>query len=124
MPVSNETAAATVHRYLELVASGTAAQIIELYADDATVEDPVGSPVLTGREAIEAFYASFAAMPKTTRLLTLRTAGGEAAFHFEIATDTGSGTATMAPLEVMTFDDDGRITTMRAWWSDADLGFA
>lgn len=124
MPVSNETAAATVKRYLELVASGTAAEIVALYADDATVEDPVGSPVTAGRAAIEAFYATFAEMPKTTELLTLRTCGGEAAFHFRIVTDTGGGTATMAPLEVMTFDDDGRIASMRAWWSDDDLAFA
>lgn len=124
MPVSNETAAASVKRYLELVASGTAGEIADLYADDATVEDPVGSPALVGREAIEAFYASFATMPKTTELLTLRTSGGQAAFHFEIVTDTGGGKATMAPLEVMTFDEDGQITTMRAWWSDGDLSFS
>lgn len=124
MPVSNDTAAATVKRYLELVAHGTAAEVVELYAADATLEDPVGSPVRAGREAIQAFYESFAAMSKTTELLTLRTSGGEAAFHFQIATDTGAGIATMAPLEVMTFDDDGKIATMRAWWSDADLTFA
>ena len=31
-----------VNRYLELVANGTADEIAGLYADDATVEDPVG----------------------------------------------------------------------------------
>lgn len=123
MPVSNDVAAATVNRYLELVANGTAGEIAALYAADATIEDPVGSPVTAGREAIEAFYATFASMPKTTELLTLRTCGGEAAFHFEIVTDTGAGKAVMAPLEVMTFDDDGLIVSMRAWWSDGDLSF-
>ena len=33
----------TVNRYISLVAKGTADDIVELYADDATVEDPVGA---------------------------------------------------------------------------------
>ena len=30
--------------------------IVNLYAEDATVEDPVGSPVTSGRKAIAEFY--------------------------------------------------------------------
>jgi steroid delta-isomerase len=56
-----------------------------------------------------------------TRLFTIRTAAGEAAFHFEVKTITDDATFTMAPIEVMTFDEDGRITSMRAWWSDTDM---
>lgn len=123
MPVTDITAAATVNRYLELVANGTAAEIAALYADDARLEDPVGSEALVGRTAIQAFYATIEPMQITTELLTLRTSGGEAAFHFRIVTDTGAGKAVMAPLEMMTFDEAGRITAMRAWWSDADLTF-
>lgn len=33
-----------------------AGRVVALFADDATVEDPVGSPVVAGREAILAFY--------------------------------------------------------------------
>lgn len=35
----------TVHRYIELVAKGGADDLVELYADDATVEGPVGGEV-------------------------------------------------------------------------------
>ena len=124
MPLSNDAVRAGVERYLDLVATGTADQIAELYAEDATLEDPVGSPVLQGREAIREFYGTFASMSKTTELLTIRTCGGEAAFGFRIATDTGGGVATMEPLEVMVFDEEGRIASMRAWWSEADLTIA
>ncbi len=123
MPVTPETAAANVRRYLDLVASGSADEIAALYAPDAVLEDPVGAEPLRGREAIHAFYSTIEAMEMTTDLLTLRTCAGEAAFHFEVVTDTGAGKARMSPIEVMTFDDDGLITTMRAWWSDADLTF-
>jgi len=124
MTLSNDAAAAAVHRYLALVASGTSAEIAALYAEDATLEDPVGSAAVVGREAIEAFYATIEDLAMTTALHTIRTCAGEAAFHFRVETDTGAGVATMEPLEVMTFSEDGLITSMRAWWSDADLSFA
>ncbi|CAN5364871.1 nuclear transport factor 2 family protein [soil metagenome] len=124
MTLSNDAAAATVTRYLELVAHGSADEIAAMYTEDATLEDPVGSDVRTGRDAIRAFYATFEELAKTTELHTLRTCAGEAAFYFRVSTDTGAGTATMEPLEVMTFSEDGLITSMRAWWSDSDLSFA
>ncbi|MBU1802001.1 MAG: nuclear transport factor 2 family protein [Actinobacteria bacterium] len=123
MTLSNDAAVAAVNRYLSLVATGTADDVAALYAEDATLEDPVGSDVLTGREAIRAFYATIASLAKSTLLHTVRASGGEAAFHFRIETDTGAGVATMEPLELMTFSDDGLITSMRAWWSDTDLTF-
>ncbi|MCW2815119.1 MAG: nuclear transport factor 2 [Nocardioides sp.] len=122
MTLSNDDVAAGVQRYLDTVATGTAADVTALYAADATVEDPVGSDPLQGHEAIRAFYATFEALAKTTELVTVRTCAGQAAFHFEIVVDLGGGaTSTMAPLEVMTFDDDGLITSMRAFWSESDL---
>ncbi|WP_323792092.1 nuclear transport factor 2 family protein [Nocardioides sp.] len=123
MTLSNDAAAAAVNRYLALVSDGTADEIAALYAEDATLEDPVGSAVLTGRDAIRAFYGALEGLSITTSLITLRTCAGEAAFHFRVETDTGAGVATMEPLEVMTFASDGKIASMRAWWSDADLVF-
>jgi len=41
----------TVNRYIELIAKGSADDLVELYADDATVEDPVGGEVHIGRQA-------------------------------------------------------------------------
>lgn len=121
MVASNEVIRTNVQRYLDLVATGTAEEIVELFAPDATLEDPVGSEPKVGREAILEFYASFAQLKKETRLVTLRACAGHAAFHFEIVTDAGEMKYRMAPLEVMTFDDDGRVTSMRAFWSDEDL---
>ena len=39
---NTEANAKTVNRYLELLAKGQADAIADLYATDATVEDPVG----------------------------------------------------------------------------------
>ncbi len=125
MTLSNEAVVAGVQRYLDTVATGSAADVRALYAADATVEDPVGGEPIRGHEAIEAFYATFASLPKTTELVTVRACAGQAAFHFSITVDLGGGaTSTMAPLEVMTFDDDGLITSMRAFWAESDLVIA
>jgi steroid delta-isomerase len=121
MAASKERISEVVDEYVRLVATGTAAEIVALYADGATVEDPVGAEPLVGLEAISAFYGGLEGLDRRTRLFTLRVAGGEAAFHFEIVTSVGTATYTLAPLEVMTFDDDGKITSMRAWWSDDDM---
>ena len=55
---SAEHIAETVNRYISLVAKGTADDLVELYADDATVEDPVGGEVQIGRQAIHGFYSA------------------------------------------------------------------
>ncbi len=121
MAASKERIREVVDEYVRLVGTGTAAEIVALYAEDATIEDPVGSDVLTGPEAITAFYAGLEDLEQKTRLLALRVAGGEAAFHFEVQTFAEGLTYTLSPFDVMTFDDQGRITSMRAYWGDDDL---
>ena len=65
--VSAEDIASAVKRYLELVATGTADEIVGLYADDATVEDPVGGgEVHIGRHAIHGFYKHNENLPRAT----------------------------------------------------------
>ncbi|CAB4706126.1 MAG: steroid delta-isomerase [Actinobacteria bacterium] len=121
MAASNERIREVIERYVALVATGTAAEIQALYADGATVEDPVGSDVLTTPEQILAFYATLEGLDQKTRLIEARIAGGEAAFHFEVATSAGDLTYTLAPFDVMTFDDDAKITSMRAFWGESDM---
>ncbi|EME15500.1 nuclear transport factor 2 family protein [Rhodococcus triatomae] len=111
----------TVTRYLDAIASGGSADIVALYADDATVEDPAGTEPKTGRDQIAAFYAALDNVRNTTELLTVRVAGNVAAFHFRVVTETGDKTVTIDPIDVMTFDDQARITSMRAIWAPADV---
>ena len=66
-------------RYVQLMCDSDADGIMELYADGATVEDPVGGQALQGREALHGFYA--AASPSLQVELTgpVRVAGKECA---------------------------------------------
>ena len=111
----------TVNRYIELVAKGSADDIVELYADDATVEDPVGGVVHIGRQAIRGFYAAVSDVQRDCELVTLRVAGHEAAFQFRLTVTAGEHKMVIEPIDVMVFDAQGKVAAMKAYWSAADV---
>jgi steroid Delta-isomerase len=112
--------AKTVNRYLELLANGSADDVTALYAEDATIEDPIGSELRRGRAAIHEFYAAFESAQKQTELVSLRVGGNEAAFLWSLTIKAGDSGTRIEPISVMTFDGDAKITSMRAFWSPAD----
>jgi steroid delta-isomerase len=121
MAASPEKIREVIDQYVARVATGTTDEVLELYADGATVEDPVGTEVRSSRESIREFYAGLEGLEQAGEVLSVRIAGGEAAFLFELRTKAGDQTYTLAPIDVMTFDDAGRITSMKAYWSDAEM---
>jgi steroid delta-isomerase len=110
----------TVNRYIELIAGGSADDLAELYADDATVEDPVGGEVHIGRQAIHGFYSALNSLRRECELVTLRVAGNEAAFQFRLTVTAGKHRMVIEPIDVMVFDGRGKITAMKAYWSADD----
>jgi steroid delta-isomerase len=114
---SAEVIADTVNRYITLIAKGSAYEIAELYADDATVEDPVGGEVHIGRQAIRGFYSAVEGAERECELVSLRIAGNEAAFQFRLTVKAGGGGMVIEPIDVMVLDDDGKVAAMKAYWS-------
>lgn len=115
---SPDANAATVSTYLDLVSKGRAAEIAELYTDDATVEDPVGGEVHIGRQAIHGFYQGLAGTDGSAEIVTLRALGHEVAFFWKL---TISGAVRIDIISVMTFDDAAKITSMKAYWSPENI---
>jgi steroid delta-isomerase len=111
----------TVSRYIELVEKGSADELAGLYADDATVEDPVGGEVHIGRRAIHGFYSAVNDVQRECELVSLRVAGNEAAFQFKLTVTAGEHRMVIEPIDVMVFDDSGKIAAMKAYWSAADV---
>ena len=115
MTVTSQQLEATCERYVSLIGDADVDSMMSLFAQDCTVEDPVGSDRLSGQEQVRAFYAT---LPETGATATLTGPicavpdARTAAFPFEI--DTGG--FTMSVTDVMTFDDDGKITSMTAYW--------
>lgn len=116
MSVTAEHVRDVFRRYCELVTAGDFDAIARLYAEDAVVEDPVGSSPHRGRDAIREFYRASAGSVRLELEGRVRTAGNEGAAAM-IARPVADPSLRVETLDVMTFGDDGLVTSMRAWWS-------
>lgn len=110
----------TVNRYIALLTDGSVDDLVDFYADDATLEDPVGGEVHIGTKAIRGFYSALAGLERQSELVSLRVSGNEAAFQFRLTVTAGAHKMRVEPIEVMVFDDRGKVTSMKAYWSEAD----
>lgn len=113
--------------YIDGFAAGDAAAVAALFADDATIEDPVGKPSIHGKDAITTFYTrSMKTGAKLALAAPIRASQGrEAAMAFDVnLTMPGAGRAVIRVIDVMRFNDDGKIDSMRAFWglSDMEMG--
>ena len=104
-------------RYPELVTKADVDAIVDLYAEDATIEDPVGSDLHVGREAIRAFYAASIGAVTMKRTGPVRISRNEAATPMVVLLGSGEQRKALDIISAMAFDDAGKITSMRAWWS-------
>jgi len=115
MSITAEHVRHVFQRYCELVTAGDFEAIARLYAEDATVEDPVGSAPHRGRAAIREFYRASAGAVRLELEGRVRSAGNEGAAAM-IARPTADPSMRVETLDVMTFGDDGLVTSMRAYW--------
>lgn len=98
--------------------------IAALYADDATVEDPVGKkPLIVGKAEIAKFYKMAVATGARLALATpIRASHGDsAAMAFDVQLNMPQGRAVIRVIDVMTFNDAGKFTSMRAYWGQGDM---
>ncbi|WP_280267919.1 nuclear transport factor 2 family protein [Nocardia wallacei] len=110
-----------VERYVQLVETGPTADILTLYAPDAVVEDPIGSDPRRGHQAIGELYAALEPMQRKTELHTARINGKHAAVSFTLVAEANGSRMTLSAIDVMEFDDENRITSMRAYWGPDDM---
>lgn len=121
--IDDATMKAAMQAYIDHFNRSDAEAIAALYAEDATVEDPVGSPVKRGREAIAAFYRMAVATGARLKLAApIRGSHGDAAaMAFDVQLNMPEGEAVIRVIDVMTFNDAGLFTSMRAYWSRSDM---
>lgn len=109
---------AAVHRYVEAFATGDMTIIRELYATDATVEDPVGTDIHHGIDAIVKFYeASLGSGIKLELSGDPRCAGDEVAFPFQVSAPG----MTIDVIDVFKFNKAGKVISMRAFWGPENM---
>ena len=105
--------------YIDGFAAGDADSIIALFAEDAVIEDPIGTPELHGLEAIGEFYRNAVATgAKLTLDAPIRaSSGAKAAMAFTVEV---SGMR-IGVIDTMTFNDEGKVIRMEAVWGPEDV---
>ena len=104
---------AVVHQYVEAFDKQDLGIIRDIYADDAVVEDPVGSDAHVGIDAVCAFYeGALAAGVKLGLTGSPRCAGNAVAFPFQVQMP---GMA-IEVIDVFEFNEAGKVVSMKAYW--------
>ena len=107
-----------VEKYVEAFATSDMNIIREIYADDARVEDPVGTPVHEGIDAVCAFYeGALASGARLTLTGKPCCAGNAVAFAFQV---TMPGMV-IDIIDVFEFNDEGKVNSMKAYWGPESM---
>ena len=94
-----------------------------LYADDATLEDPVDSGLVRGRANIRAFYEQYRNQPSFLHYSgDRRVSVSSICFSFFAYIGEGADLAVVRITDSFRFDDAGKIVEMRAYWGEGDVG--
>ena len=117
------TMKAAMQAYIDHFNRSDAAALADLYADDATVEDPVGSPLKRGKAEIAAFYKMAVATGARLELAApIRAShGNAAAMAFKVRLNMPEGKAHIQVIDVMTFNEAGQFASMQAYWGKSDM---
>ncbi|QQZ11404.1 nuclear transport factor 2 family protein [Heyndrickxia vini] len=112
----------SLQEYVDAFNAKDVDRLISLFADDAKVEDPVGKPAKVGRQEIESFYRE--SMPGSTLELLAPPRGSHsnaATITFAVHSQMGEHSIRIEVTDVMTFDSNGKIATMHAYWGPDDV---
>ena len=109
--------------YIDAFNRSDADGVIALYAEDATVEDPVGKEVLVGKPKIAAFYKiAIATGARLALAAPIRAShGNSAAMAFDVQLNMPQGKALIRVIDVMSFNEAGKFASMRAFWGPSDM---
>lgn len=111
-----------VHGYVAAFEHDSADEVAALYAADATVEDPIGAPVHTGREAIRAFYAESMQTGAKLKLEgPVRVAGDYAVFAFSVHLNYDGSAKRIDVIDTFRFNEAAEVVEMRAYWGPTNM---
>ncbi len=96
----------------------------DLYAEDAVLEDPVGTPPLRGRAAIREFLGQARALMASAKptIHLAKAAGGDCAVHWSVEVRSVHGqTIVYDGIGVFMFDAAGKLRHVKEFYDVADL---
>lgn len=123
MPSPDELRA-VVADYVDAMSANDKDGYVALFADDATLEDPVGSGVRNGHDEIRAFWDMVHTLSETITLVPTgpaRVAANEVAFPMQAVSDVGGSKMVVDIIDVFAINDAGKIASMRAFWDMSEM---
>ena len=114
----------TVEQYVTRFNAGDFDGVVALFTEDASQEDPVGTPPNVGHEAIRQFFANVEGVgkPQLKVLHDPIIVGNEAVLTFSVITEIGDQKVTVPfVVDHMTLADDGRIAKIRAFFDPTSM---
>ena len=124
MPTPDQMIAA-VHGYVAAFDAGDAEAAVALFAEDATVEDPVGTPAKIGHDEIRTFYtASMQTGAKLHLQGPVRVGEDYAAFAFQVRLNWEGKSSTVDVIDIFRFNADGKVAKMEAYFGPTNFGAA
>ena len=120
--VSPEQMSAAVQAYVAAFDKGDPDAAAAIFAEDAVVEDPIGSPPHVGQAAIRAFYAT---SMKTGAKLILsgspRLAPPHLAFAMQVRLNWQGRDMAIDVIDTMEFNADGKVSRMQAYFGPSNM---
>jgi steroid delta-isomerase len=114
-----------VEAYIGSYNRGDLDGVCAVFAEDAVVEDPVSSPPRTGQAALREFFAvGIAAGARLTLDGPVRCAADHAAFPFHVELHWDGKTTRIDVIDVFTFDAQGKVSGMKAYFGPTNMGAA
>ena len=114
-----------VLKYFASFANADVDAIVALFADNAVVEDPIGGARMEGIAAIRGFFTGgFAYVGGGYEFVpegNVRIAGKHAACAAIATCENAKPPFRLETLDVMTFDEAGKIVAMKAYWGPANM---
>ena len=119
---SPEQMEAAVHTYVEAFAKGDPELAVGIFADNAVIEDPIGSPPKVGQAAILEFYTQSMATGATLHLAgPVRVAAAHAAFAMQVRLHWDGKDMAIDVIDTFAFDDAGKVKEMKAYFGPGNM---
>lgn len=115
---------ASIDAYLASFGTSDREAYVGAFAADGWLEDPVGSPRRVGHDAIRAFWDESRSLADSIDLVALGfrvVVGNEAVLTLQARPVVGGQTFALDIVDHMTFDDGGKITSLRAFFDPATM---
>ena len=117
---------AALQAYVDGINAGDAEAVTALFAADAIIEDPVGTPAKRGPDIAAWFADTIAYRTLIKPVAPVRGSHGEeAALAFDVEFSPPQGPRLrIRSVDVCRFDAQGRIVSLRAFWGPEDIEVA